>query len=180
MKFEPTRIPGAVIIDIEPIEDDRGFFARTFCRQEFEQHGLSPHIAQCSISFNRKRGTLRGMHYQAAPHEEAKLVRCTRGSLYDVIVDLRPTSPAFRKWISVELSGASFRMLYVPEGVAHGYLTLEDDTEVFYQVSENYAPQYTRGVRWDDPAFGIEWPLPVAVIAQRDRSYPDFDKSNQQ
>jgi dTDP-4-dehydrorhamnose 3,5-epimerase len=174
MKFGHTNIPGAVVIEIEPLKDDRGFFARTFCEQEFEAHGLCFRVVQCSISFNRRRGTLRGMHYQAKPHEEAKLVRCTRGSLYDVIVDLRPQSPAFRKWFGLELDSAKSRMLHIPQGVAHGFETLEDNTEVFYQISESYDPGSTRGVRWDDPAFGIEWPLPPQAMSDRDRQYPDF------
>ena len=174
MKFSPTALAGACIIDIEPVPDERGFFARGWCREEFARHGLNPDLAQCSISFNKKRGTLRGMHYQAKPHEETKVVRCTRGAIYDVIVDLRPESPTFRKWIAVELSADNRRMLYVPPGFAHGFQSLVDDTEVFYQISTFYHPGSVRGVRWDDPAFGIEWPVMERVISNKDRQYPDF------
>jgi dTDP-4-dehydrorhamnose 3,5-epimerase len=157
--------------------DDRGLFARSYCRREFQERGLNPDIAQCNISYNRMRGTLRGMHYQEAPYGEAKLIRCLRGALYDVAVDLRADSPTFREWAAVELRaepGCTSRMLYVPEGFAHGFLTLEDDTEVFYQMSEFFSPQAARGVRWDDPAFSITWPEPVRIISERDRTYPDF------
>jgi dTDP-4-dehydrorhamnose 3,5-epimerase len=174
VKFLPTALAGACIIDIETVQDERGFFARSWCREEFARHGLNPDLAQCSISFNKKRGTLRGMHYQAAPHEETKVVRCTRGAIYDVIVDLRPESPTFRKWIAVELSADNRRMLYVPLGFAHGFQSLVDDTEVFYQISTFYHPGSARGVRWDDPAFGIEWPVTERVISDKDRQYPDF------
>ena len=174
MKFSPTALAGACIIDIEPVPDERGFFARNWCREEFARHGLNPDLAQCSISFNKKRGTLRGMHYQAKPHEETKVVRCTRGAIYDVIVDLRPASPTFRKWIAVELSADNRRMLYIPVGLAHGFQSLTDDTEVFYQISAPYHPESARGVRWDDPAFGIEWPVAERVISDKDRQYPDF------
>lgn len=174
MKFSPTALAGACIIDIEPVPDERGFFARSWCREEFARHGLNPDLAQCSISFNKKRGILRGMHYQAKPHEETKVVRCTRGAIYDVILDLRPESPTFRKWIAVELSVDNRRMLYIPAGLAHGFQSLTDDTEVFYQISTPYHPESARGVRWDDPAFGIEWPVTEWVISDKDRQYPDF------
>jgi dTDP-4-dehydrorhamnose 3,5-epimerase len=174
VRFTPTPIPGAVVVEPEPRADERGFFARTFCVEEFRAHNLNPRLVQCSVSFNRQRGTLRGMHWQAAPREEAKLVRCTHGAILDVIVDLRPDSPAFRKWFSVELSAANRVMLHVPEGVAHGFLTLADDTEVFYQMSEYFAPECARGVRWDDPAFGIVWPDGDKIIHPRDAAYPDF------
>jgi dTDP-4-dehydrorhamnose 3,5-epimerase len=174
VKFSPTALAGAYIIDIEPLQDERGFFARSWCREEFAGQGLNPDLAQCSISFNKKRGTLRGMHYQAAPHEETKVVRCVRGSIYDVIIDLRPASPTFRKWIAVELDADNRRMLYVPAGMAHGFQTLADDTEVFYQISTPYHPPSARGVRWDDPAFGIEWPAGARIISDKDRHYPDF------
>ena len=174
MKFSPTALAGACIIDIEPVPDERGFFARSWCREEFARHGLNPDLAQCSISFNKKRGTLRGMHYQAEPHEETKVVRCTRGAIYDVIVDLRPESSTFRKWIAVELSADNRRMLYIPAGLAHGFQSLTDDTEVFYQISAPYHPESARGARWDDPAFGIEWPVAERVISDKDRQYPDF------
>lgn len=174
MKFSPTALAGACIIDIEPVSDERGFFARSWCREEFSRHDLNPDLAQCSISFNKKRGTLRGLHYQAKPHEETKVVRCTRGAIYDVIVDLRPQSPTFRKWFAVELSADNRRMLYVPAGLAHGFQSLTDDTEVFYQISTPYHPESARGVRWDDPAFGIEWPVAERIISDGDRRYPDF------
>jgi len=174
VKFSPTSLAGACIIDIEPVPDERGFFARNWCREEFARHGLNPDLAQCSISFNKKRGTLRGMHYQAKPHEETKVVRCTRGAIYDVILDLRPESSTFRKWIAVELSADNRRMLYIPAGLAHGFQSLTDDTEVFYQISTPYHPESARGVRWNDPAFGIEWPVMERVISDKDRQYPDF------
>lgn len=174
MKFSPTALAGAYIIDIDPMQDERGFFARSWCREEFAKQGLNSDLVQCSISFNKKRGTLRGMHYQAAPHEETKVVRCVRGSIYDVIIDLRPASSTFRKWIAVELNADNRRMLYVPAGMAHGFQTLADDTEVFYQISTPYHPPSARGVRWDDPAFGIEWPTAVRTISDKDRHYPDF------
>jgi dTDP-4-dehydrorhamnose 3,5-epimerase len=170
--FTETKLKGAFVIEPERIEDERGFFARTFCEREFEARGLNARVAQCSISFNRKKGTLRGMHYQVAPHEEAKLVRCTRGAIYDVIIDLRADSPTFRQWVAVELTEDNRRMLYIPEGFAHGFQTLEDNTEVFYQISEFYHPESARGVRWDDPAFGIDWPPEdQRVISARDQDY---------
>lgn len=174
MIFQETELKGAYIVDIERREDDRGFFARSWCRREFEAHGLNPHIAQCSVSFNVMKGTLRGMHFQVKPFEEAKLVRCTRGSLCDVIVDLRPDSPTFKRHRSVVLTADNRTMLYVPEGFAHGFLTLEDKTEVHYQISEFHAPDHARGFRWNDPAFGIAWPADAQVISDRDRNYPDF------
>jgi dTDP-4-dehydrorhamnose 3,5-epimerase len=172
--FRETKLPGAFVIEPERLEDERGFFARTWCEREFRAHGLNPRLVQCNVSYNRARSTLRGMHYQAAPHEEAKLVRCTMGAVHDVVVDLRPDSPTFRQWVAVELSARNRTMLYVPEGFAHGFQTLEDDTEVFYQMSELYHPECARGVRWDDPAFGIEWPLPPRALSERDRQYVDF------
>jgi dTDP-4-dehydrorhamnose 3,5-epimerase len=174
MRFTRTTITGAFLVDLEPITDERGFFARSFCRHEFAAHGLNPELAQCNVSLNRRRGTLRGMHWQAAPHEEAKLVRCIRGMLHDVIVDLRAGSPTYGRHTAVLLSAENRRMLYVPEGCAHGFLTLEDDTEVLYQMSAFYAPESARGVRFDDPAFGIRWPAEVMVISERDRGYPDW------
>jgi dTDP-4-dehydrorhamnose 3,5-epimerase len=176
--FVETRLTGSFIIEPERNEDQRGFFARTWCQREFMKHGLNPRLAQCSVSFNRKRGTLRGMHYQIAPHEEAKLVRCTRGAIYDVIIDLRPDSPTFTRWVAAELTAANYRMLYIPEGFAHGFQTLDDDSEVFYQMSEFYAPECARGVRWNDPAFGIQWPSDERTISLRDDTYPDFVKPN--
>jgi dTDP-4-dehydrorhamnose 3,5-epimerase len=174
MKFTPTLIGGAVIIDPELVEDERGWFARSFCSNELEKHGLNPCVAQCNISSNKRKGTLRGLHFQHPPHAEAKLVRCTAGALYDVIVDLRRDSATFRKHFAIELSARNHRMLYVPEGCAHGFQTLENGTEVFYQMSASYAVDAAAGVRWNDPAFGIEWPLEVTAICERDRSYADF------
>ena len=174
MIFAETKLKGAFIVEPERLEDERGFFARTWCQREFEAHGLNTRWVQCNISFNRTRGTLRGMHYQAAPYEEAKLVRCTMGAIYDVIVDLRPESPIFKQHIAVVLTAQNHKMLYVPEGFAHGFLTLEDNTEVFYQMSESYVPGYSRGIRWNDPAFGIQWPTDVQAISERDQNHPDF------
>lgn len=174
MIFNPTPLSGAYIIEPERHVDERGFFARTWCRREFDEHGLDSRLVQCSISRNARRGTLRGMHYQLAPFAEVKLVRCTRGALYDVIIDLRQHSPTFRQWTGVELNEDNHLALYVPEGFAHGFLTLCDDTEVLYQMTEFYAPEYARGARWNDPAFGIVWPGPVNVISERDRSYENF------
>jgi dTDP-4-dehydrorhamnose 3,5-epimerase len=177
MIFKETRLKGAYEIDLQLHADERGAFARSYCWREFEEHGLNPRVVQCNVSYNEARGTLRGMHYQTAPDAEAKLIRCARGALYDVIVDLREDSPTFGQWTAAELRaevGTPSRMLYVPAGFAHGFLTLEDDTEVFYQMSEFYSPQAARGFRWNDPAFAIEWPEPMRVISDRDRTYPDF------
>ncbi len=162
-------------IDLEKIDDERGYFARTWCRREFEKHGLNANLAQCSTSFNPRNGTLRGMHYQAAPYSEAKLVRCTRGAVYDVIIDLRPHSNTFRQWSALQLSAENGKMVYIPEGCAHGFLTLKEDTELFYQISDFYNPDAGRGVRWNDPAFDISWPQAVNVISERDRTYPNFE-----
>ena len=174
MRFRETELPGAFVIELEKIEDNRGFFARVWCQQDFEDNGLVPRIVQVSTSFNAKACTLRGMHYQVAPHVETKVVRCTRGALYDVIVDLRPDSPTYKRWIGVELTAKNHTMLYVPAGFAHGFITLEDDTEVTYLISEAYNPQAARAIRWDDPEFGIEWPCPVAEISDKDAGLPDF------
>jgi dTDP-4-dehydrorhamnose 3,5-epimerase len=175
MTFRELELPGAFLIELDRIEDERGFFARTFCRDEFAEHGLATEIVQANTAFNRRKGTLRGMHFQAAPHEEAKLVRCTRGAVYDVIVDLRRDSPTFTRWVSVELTVENDTMLYVPEGFAHGYQTLEDETETSYLMSQRYEPSAGRGVRWDDPAFGIEWPDEGdRTLNERDRTWPDF------
>lgn len=174
MIFTETRLKGAFVLDLEKREDSRGFFARSWCRHEFEAHHLNPNIAQCNVSFNRAKGTLRGMHYQAAPFKEAKLVRCTAGAIYDVIIDLRRDSATYLRHVGEVLSAANHRMLYVPEGFAHGFQTLEDDTEVFYQMSQFHSPEHARGVRYNDPAFGIEWLLGSPVLADRDRDYPDF------
>lgn len=175
MKFTELELAGAWIIEPELVSDARGFFARTWCAREFEEHGLNPRLVQCNVSFNELVGTLRGMHYQAPPHEEAKLVRCTHGRIYDVIVDLRRESPTFAKWVAIELSARNRRMLYVPEGFAHGFQTLESASEVTYQMSEFYVAESARGVRWDDPALAIEWPFAEPrSISEKDNSYCDF------
>jgi dTDP-4-dehydrorhamnose 3,5-epimerase len=171
MIFSETKLKGAFIIDLEIREDHRGFFARTFCAKEFEDHGLKPVVAQCNLSFNYKAGTLRGMHYQTPPAAETKLIRCTRGAIYDVIIDLRPESPTYMQHVGVELTEENRRALYVPEMFAHGYQTLTDGAEVVYQVGEFYTPGYERGIRYDDPAFGIQWPVPVSVISEKDASW---------
>lgn len=176
MKFHETEISGVFEIEPELKPDERGFFARTWCQREFELHRLNSNLVQCSISFNKRIGTLRGMHYQAAPHAETKLVRCTRGAIYDVVVDLRPQSPTFKKWVGVDLTAENHRMIYVPAGCAHGFLTLKAESEVFYQMSEFYDAESARGVRWDDSAFQIAWPEKVEVISDRDRNYPDYKK----
>ncbi|HEX4074015.1 MAG TPA: dTDP-4-dehydrorhamnose 3,5-epimerase [Candidatus Acidoferrales bacterium] len=175
MKFQETKLPGVFELHIEPKADERGFFARSWCRNEFEAHGLDPRLVQCNISFNKRKGTLRGVHYQLAPNAETKLVRCTQGAIYDVIVDLRPGSPTFKQWAAIVLSAEKRNMAYVPENCAHGFLTLDDETEVSYQMSQFYDAGSARGVRWDDPAFGISWPAAVEVISERDRTYPDFE-----
>jgi len=175
MKFQETKLPGVFEILLDPMSDDRGFFARSWCQREFESHGLNSRLVQCNVSFNQREGTLRGLHYQAAPFAEAKVVRCTSGAIYDVAVDLRPKSPAYKQWLGVTLTAAERNMLFIPEGLAHGFLTLGDNTEVFYQMSEFYDPASARGVRWNDPAFRINWPLEPQVISNRDRDYPDFN-----
>ena len=174
MQFIETRLKGAYILEAERIADERGFFARTWARDEFIAHGLNPDLAQCNVSYNHRTGTVRGMHWQAPPHAETKIVRCTQGALYDVIVDIRPDSPTYRQWVGVELSAENCRALYIPEGCAHGFQTQEDATEIFYMISAAYAPQAARGMRWDDPAIGITWPRAVTVIAARDARYPDW------
>jgi dTDP-4-dehydrorhamnose 3,5-epimerase len=175
MIFHQTKLKGAFEIQLEPHADERGFFARSWCQKEFESHNLNPKLAQCNISFNIRKGTLRGMHYQAAPDAEAKVMRCTQGAIYDVVLDLRPESPTFKEWVAVVLTAEKRNMLYAPEGCAHGFLTLEDNTEVLYLISEFYHPESARGVRWNDPAFRIDWPDKVEVISERDRSYPNFE-----
>lgn len=177
MIFTETGLAGAYVLDPERIEDERGFFARMWSRQDFVDRGLTADLAQCSVSFNVRKGTLRGMHFQAAPHQEAKLVRCTRGAIFDVIVDLRPESSTYCAWFGTELNAENRRMLFVPEGFAHGFQTLVDAAEVFYQISEVYHPEAARGVRWDDPAFGIRWPLDVTVISARDGGYAPLSKA---
>jgi dTDP-4-dehydrorhamnose 3,5-epimerase len=175
MIFTETKIKGAYIIDVKRIEDERGFFGRSFCQKEFEQYGLNTNAVQANVSYNKKKGTLRGMHTQVAPFEETKLVRCTRGAIYDVIVDLRETSETFLQWIGVELTADSYRMLFVPEGFAHGFITLEDNTDVTYQVTQFYTPGAEKGYRWDDPAFAIEWPAQPLIISDKDKAHPLFD-----
>ncbi|MFZ0887268.1 MAG: dTDP-4-dehydrorhamnose 3,5-epimerase [Candidatus Binataceae bacterium] len=174
MKFVALELEGAFVIDPEPIADARGFFARSFCQREFAAHGLNPRVVQCNLSFNPKKGTLRGLHYQLSPAAETKLVRCTMGAIYDAIVDLRRDSSTYCQWFGLELTAQNRRMLYVPEGFGHGYLTLADDAEVSYQVSEFYAPGHERGARWNDPAFGIRWPMAPSIISDKDRGYSDF------
>jgi len=176
VKIGPTAIAGAKLVELERFDDERGFFARSYCQREFEAAGLAACAAQCNVSFNRSRGTLRGMHFQRAPHAEAKLVRCTRGTIYDVIVDLRKGSPSFLKWVALELSAENRRALYIPEGIAHGFQTLEDACEVFYQMSAFYHPEAAAGVRWNDPAFRIEWPIAQPTVSARDAGYPDFKR----
>jgi dTDP-4-dehydrorhamnose 3,5-epimerase len=175
MIFTETKLKGAFIIDLELREDDRGGFARTFCAQEFEAHGLKPTVAQCNMSFNHKAGTLRGMHYQVSPAAETKLVRCTKGAIYDVIIDMRPNSPTYMQHIGVELTADNRRALYVPEMFAHGYQALTDGAEVVYQVGEFYTPGYERGLHYGDPAFGIEWPTAVTVISEKDAAWTRFE-----
>lgn len=174
MKFLPCVLQGAFRIELETRSDDRGFFARSWCAAEAEAHGLDPRVAQCNVSHNLRRGTLRGMHFQTAPRAEAKLVRCTRGAIVDVILDLRPDSPTYRRWERFELNETNGSAVYVPRGFAHGFQTLADDTDVLYQMSEFYSEAHARGVRWNDPAFGIEWPIPDPILSAKDASYPDF------
>lgn len=174
MIFKETALKGAYLIELEKIRDERGFFARAWCQREFAAAGLTARIAQTNVSYSAKRGTLRGMHYQVQPHAEAKLIRCTRGAIYDVIVDLRVDSPTYRQWIGVELTADDHRMLFVPENFAHGFLTLSDGVEVTYQVSEFYTPGAERGIRWNDPAIGIKWPMEPTVVSRKDMSWPDF------
>ncbi|HEY6770498.1 MAG TPA: dTDP-4-dehydrorhamnose 3,5-epimerase [Candidatus Sulfotelmatobacter sp.] len=175
MKFQETKLPGVFEISLDRRNDERGFFARSWCEREFEDQGLNPRLSQCNVSFNLQAATLRGLHYQAAPFAEAKVVRCTSGGIYDVAVDLRPESGTFRQWLGITLTASNRKMLYIPEGFAHGFITLEDNTEVHYQMSEFYAPESARGVRWNDPAFRVEWPMQPQVISERDRTYPDFE-----
>ncbi|MCX7818371.1 MAG: dTDP-4-dehydrorhamnose 3,5-epimerase family protein [Kiritimatiellae bacterium] len=174
MKFEPSPLPGVWVVELEPHRDARGYFARAFCAREFAAHGLETVYVQCNLSGNRHRGTLRGLHWQAAPHEEAKLVRVVRGAVFDAVVDLRPDSPTYLQAFTTVLDAAGGRALYVPRGCAHGFLTLEDNTDVFYQMSEYYVPELARGARWDDPAFSIPWPEPPRFISERDLAHPPF------
>ena len=175
MNFTEVPLRGAYLIDMTRMEDERGFFARSFCAEEFAKRGLAAHSSQCSVSFNARKGTLRGLHFQAAPHDEEKLVRCTGGAIFDVIADLRPDSPTHRQWFGIELTAANHRSLYVPKGFAHGFISLADDTEVLYMISVPYAPGSAKGLRWDDPALGIRWPLMPTVISARDAQFPLLD-----
>jgi dTDP-4-dehydrorhamnose 3,5-epimerase len=172
--FSPTSLNGAYILELERKSDDRGYFARTWCRRELEQAGLNATLVQCSVSFNLRRQTLRGMHWQAPPYAEVKIVRCSRGAIWDVIIDLRPDSPTYMRHLGVELTPDSGRALYIPEGMAHGFVTLDDASEVFYQMSEFYNPAFARGIRWNDPAFAIAWPVTDPIVHPRDAAYPDF------
>jgi dTDP-4-dehydrorhamnose 3,5-epimerase len=174
--FTSTPLAGVMIVDPIRREDERGFFARTWCSSEFREHGLVAALSQCSVSFNVSKGTLRGLHYQAHPHGETKLVRCTMGAIFDVVVDVRPESPTYTQWTAVELTATNRRMLYIPEGFAHGFQTLQDDTEVFYQMANDYVASAARGVRWNDPVFGITWPPDKRVISPRDQTYSDFSR----
>lgn len=174
MTFIETTISGVFLVCFRKIEDDRGYFARAWCRDEFRQHGLEPDMVQLNTGCSGRRGTVRGMHFQVPPHAEAKFIRCTRGAIYDVIIDLRPGSPTCGRWHGVELTAVNGLMLYAPEGFAHGYQTLEDDTEMYYLTSMPYAPAAARGVRYDDPAFGVKWPLPVSVVSAADQAWPPF------
>lgn len=175
MIFKETKLKGAFIIELEKRGDERGFFARAWCKNEFVINGLVSNIAQSNLSFSKKAGTLRGMHYQVAPFEETKLVRCTKGAIYDVIIDLRPSSSTYKQWVAVELTEDNYKMLYVPQGFAHGFQTLTDDVEVFYHVSQFYSPGSERGVRWNDPRFGIKWPhVNIRIISEKDRNWPDY------
>jgi dTDP-4-dehydrorhamnose 3,5-epimerase len=174
MIFTETKIKGVYLIEPELLNDERGFFSRTFCKDEFQKHGLETDIVQCNISYNKKKGTLRGMHYQVPPFEEVKIVSCTKGSIYDVVVDLRRDSPTYLHWHAEELSADSYRMLYIPKGCAHGFQTLKDNCVVYYQMSEYYHPECARGVRWNDPALGIVWSVPAGIISEKDKMYEDL------
>jgi len=174
MKFTETKLKGAFIVEIEKLTDTRGFFARSWCSKEFDAHGLTARVVQANVSFNRRKGTLRGMHYQIATFQENKLIRCTRGAIYDVIIDLRPESPTYKQWMGVELTADNYTLLFVPEDFAHGFITLMDNTEITYQVSQFYTPGSEKGIRFDDPTFNIQWPLEVSVISDKDRTWPDF------
>jgi dTDP-4-dehydrorhamnose 3,5-epimerase len=174
MLFTETALKGAFLVELDTKPDPRGFFARSWCVEEAAAHGLNPQVVQCNISFNTERGTLRGLHWQAAPRAEVKLVRVTRGAIFDVVCDLRPESPTFKRYLAVELSAENRRALYIPEGFAHGFQTLMDATEVYYQMSEIFSPEFARGARWDDPAFGVRWPIESPTLSDRDRNWPPF------
>lgn len=172
--FHETDLEGAFVIEIEKLEDHRGFFARSWCQKEFETHNLVSNVKQANVSYNKTKGTLRGMHYQISPYEETKLVRCTKGEIYDVIIDLRTSSSTHCQWIGVKLTAENYKMLYVPKNFAHGFITLKDNTEVTYQVSQFYTPGSERGIRWNDPAFSIDWPIEARMISDKDRNWPDY------
>jgi len=178
MIFRELELKGSFIIEIEKIEDERGFFGRAWCQNEFEKHGLNPIIKQINTSLTLKKGTVRGLHYQVDPYQESKLIRCTRGKIYDVIIDLRPDSPTFMKWVGNELAQDNYKMVYVPENFAHGFISIEDESEVYYLVSEPYTPGAERGIRWNDKAFNINWPIPVNIVSEKDASIPNFNISN--
>ncbi len=178
MIFTETKLKGAYLIDIQKLEDERGFFARTWCEHEMADHGIDMHIVQANTSLNLKKGTLRGMHFQKSPYEEAKLVRCIRGSIYDVIVDLRTESPTFKKWFGVELTADNYKMIYIPERFAHGFITLEDNSEITYMMSQFYTPGYEAGFRWNDPAINIQWPMNAVVISEKDRNLPELNTND--
>ncbi len=179
MIFKETKLKGAYIIELEALEDERGFFARSFCQKEFKEHGLNPRIVQCNVSFSKREGTLRGMHYQVAPHQEVKIVTCIKGAVYDVIIDLRADSPTYCRWFGVKLSAEDYKMLYVPESFAHGFQTLQDNTVVFYHMSEFYHPECAHGVRWDDPEFKIRWPnIHHRIVSEIDKRCADFSGIN--
>lgn len=177
MIFTETELKGAYILEIKKMEDERGFFGRSWCKREMEEHGLNGNVVQTNVSYNKVKGTFRGMHFQRAPHQETKLVRCTKGAILDVIIDLRPASPTYKKWIAVELTEQNHKMLYVPEDFAHGFVTLEDNTEVTYQVTQFYTPGAEGGLRWNDPAFGIQLPLTPTVISAKDAAWADFNEA---
>ena len=174
MKFSQTKLKGAYFIEIEKLTDDRGFFARSWCQKEFENHGIDYGFVQANVSYNHRKGTIRGMHYQIAPYQECKLIRCTRGAIYDVIIDLRPGSETYKQWTGVELTAKNYSMFFVPKDFAHGFQTLTDETEITYQVSEFYTPGSEKGIRFDDPAFDIQWPLEATILSDKDRIWPDF------
>ena len=177
MIFTETKLKGAYIIEVKRLEDERGFFGRSYCENEFAELGLTTGIKQTNVSYNKKKGTLRGMHMQISPFEETKLIRCTRGAIYDVIIDMREDSETYKQWIGVELTADNYRMLFVPEGFAHGFITLEDNTDITYQVTQFYTPGSERCIRWNDPAFNIKWPMEPVVISEKDQAQPDFEKA---
>ena len=174
MKFSETKLSGAFVIEIEKIEDERGFFTRIWDKKEFKKQGLSSELTQCSVSFNKNKGTLRGMHYQISPSEEIKIVRCTQGKIFDVIIDLRKDSKTYKKWIGIELSQDNYKMLYIPKGFAHGFLTLDENTEIFYQMSNEYNKEMAQGIRWNDPTFSINWPSKITIMSERDMNFEPY------